>query len=92
MTTIPEGAVIITPNEMYREMQNIGKSVERLANMIDPALAELRADVVEARAQSAALDTRVRVLENWRWFVLGVAGVFAPAGGFLLSYLFGGGS
>ena len=92
MTTLPEGAVIITPNEMYREMQAIAKNVDRLATILDPSLAEIRVDLVEVKTQVSSQDGRLRTLENWRWFVLGVAAVFGPAGGFLLSYIFGGGS
>lgn len=90
--SLPDGAVIITPNEMYREMQAIAKNVDRLATILDPSLAEIRVDVVELKAKAESQDGRLRTLENWRWFVLGVAGVFAPAGGFLLSYVFGKGA
>ena len=97
--SLPEGAVIITPNEMYREMQAIAKNVDRLATILDPSLAQLRVDLIETGqrivvvdTKAAALDNRVRVLENWRWMVLGIATVIAPAGGFLLTYLFGRGA
>lgn len=98
---IPVGSVIITPAEMYREMQDIGRKVDRLTLVIDPALDTLRTAVTETRAhmevmvaerrtEDAKLDGRVRALENWRWFVLGIAVVFGPVGGYALSVLLGG--
>lgn len=98
---IPGGSVIITPTKMYEEMQEIGRKVDRLTTVIDPSLDTLRTAVTETRAhmevmvaerrtEDAKLDGRVRALENWRWFVLGVAVVFGPVGGYALSVVLGG--
>lgn len=90
MSVIPDGSAIITPNEMYKEMQGIAKNVDRLATILDPSLAQLRADVVEIRTAAAAQESRVRALENWRWFVLGVAALVSPVAGLVLARLYGG--
>jgi len=37
-SAIPQGSVLITPNEMYREIQAIGKKVDHLSTVVDPAL------------------------------------------------------
>lgn len=102
MTGLPDGSVVITPNEMYREMQEIAKKVDHVATILDPAVAQIRVELTESKERVAALaserelvtnalDSRVRALENWRWFVLGVAAVFGPAGGYILTSLIGGG-
>jgi hypothetical protein len=101
MVDLPPGSVIITPNQMYAEMQDIGRKVDHLADIVDPAIAQLRTDITEVekhvavitaerKAAVEALDRRIRGLENWRWFVLGIAAVFGPAGGYALTVLFGG--
>ena len=92
---LPAGSVIITPTKMYEEMQDIGKKVDHLASVIDPAIHNIREDIREGKedrammkADNKILEVRIRALENWRWFVLGVAALVAPAGGFVLSILF----
>jgi len=35
--------------------------------------------VAERRADIVALDGRIRVLENWRWFIFGIAAIVSPA-------------
>jgi tetrahydromethanopterin S-methyltransferase subunit B len=76
---LPEGSVVITPNEMYREMQDIGRKVDHLTAAIDPSLATLQANAAANRERIAELAGQVRALENWRWFVLGIAAIAAPA-------------
>ena len=76
---LPEGAVIITPNEMYREMQDIGRKVDHLTAVIDPSLMHLQTIGAENKANIQALNSRLVTLEHWRWFVLGVAAIAAAA-------------
>lgn len=96
----PPGSVIVTPTKMYEELQAVGKKVDHLAAILDPSLAQIRAEVSENKERIAvitaerkgdvgALDRRVRALENWRWFVLGVAAALGTAGGYGLSAVFG---
>lgn len=92
MTNLPDGSVIITPNEVYREMQEIARKVDNLATIVDPALQQLRVDVTATQTSAQALSLRVAALENWRWFVLGIAAVGGPFGGVVLARLFGGGN
>lgn len=96
MTNLPDGSVIITPNEVYREMQDISRKVDNLAAIVDPALTQLRADVAETQSAVQANSVRIGALENWRWFVVGAAGVVAAVAGstsgFVLVRLFGGGN
>jgi hypothetical protein len=87
---LPEGAVIITPNEMYREMQDIGRKVDHITAVIDPALATMQEGVAANRERIAQLDGRVRALENWRWFVLGIAALGAPAVAAVVSVILSG--
>jgi hypothetical protein len=77
--TLPEGAVIITPNEMYREMQDIGRKVDHLTTVMDPTLQQIQEHVAQNRERIGELHGQVRALENWRWFVLGIAAIAAPA-------------
>jgi tetrahydromethanopterin S-methyltransferase subunit B len=76
---LPEGAVIITPNEMYREMQDIGRKVDHLTSVIDPSLVQIQDYAATNRERIGELAGQVRALENWRWFVLGIAAIAAPA-------------
>lgn len=88
MTSLPEGSVIITPNEMYKEMQEIGRKVDHLTSVVDPSLLHIQAAIAdnknsiavikaEREVAVAGLDLRITALEHWRWFVLGVAAIVA---------------
>jgi phage shock protein A len=92
---IPEGSVIITPGQMYSEMQQMRSAVEKLANTVDPALANVRRDLADLVAREATdvrdLTTlvqtalsRVTVLETkllaaWAVIVLLVAAIGSVA-------------
>lgn len=58
---IPDGSVVITPAQMYAEIQETRKSVDRLVTTVDPALSDLRADV--ARGQMS-IDTLFSARNN----------------------------
>lgn len=84
---LPAGSAVITPNQMYAELHEVGRKVEKLTNVIDPALAELRKDLDDTDKRASLLEARVRAIEHWRFFVLGVScvvGVIAGYGGSLL--------
>ena len=87
---LPEGAVIITPNEMYREMQDIGRKVDHLTAVIDPSLIQIQQSIAGNREAIGELRGQVRALENWRWFVLGIAAIAAPAAATFVSLLING--
>lgn len=98
---ITAGSAVITPNQMYAEMQTIGQKVDHLASVVDPAMSMMRDDILDIKKDLAvgtaeclndakAMDIRVRTLEHWRWFILGIAAVVGPAGGYVLARLFGG--
>lgn len=74
---LPPGSVVITPNQMFDEMRAIHDEVRNLAGKVDPALAEMRGDIGELKSDRKALELRIRALENWRWFVLGISSVAA---------------
>jgi hypothetical protein len=86
---LPEGAVIITPNEMYREMQDIGRKVDHITSVIDPTLTTVQDGIAANRERIATLEGQVSTLQNWRWFVLGIAAIGAPAIAALVSLLLG---
>jgi hypothetical protein len=86
---LPEGSVIITPNEMYREMQDIGRKVDHISAVIDPTLTAVQEGQASNRERIAKLEGQVAALQNWRWFVLGIAAIGAPAVAALVSLLLG---
>lgn len=45
VSEIPHGSVVITPSQMYDLMQSTRDEVKHLTAIVDPALAEIRADV-----------------------------------------------
>lgn len=89
---IPDGSVVITPRQMYDELQMTRKAVERLTNTVDPALTDLRADVgrVETRIDSvedrqdkhgnrlSVLETKLRVLAGVLGTAIAAAAVVVP--------------
>jgi len=58
MHAVPEGAVIITPAQMYNEIQETRRSVDRLTSTIDPAMLDMRHDLADFGARLTALDVR----------------------------------
>ncbi|MGH9252320.1 MAG: hypothetical protein ACRD0W_22805 [Acidimicrobiales bacterium] len=97
--SVPGGSAVITPTEMYREIQTIGRKVDHLSSVVDPAMTTLREDIAELKVSLAvgtqeclsdtkAMDNRVRSLEHWRWFVLGIAAIIGPLTGAVLAYVF----
>lgn len=79
---VPEGSVVITPREMYAEIEGTRKAVERLVATIDPTLAEIRGDVAAVKQTTDTLTTtqnsngtRITTLEVYlkaAWAVLGL--------------------
>ena len=88
-TDIPHGSVVITPYQMYEEMRGVRDEVKHLASILDPALAEVRADVRENKAELKAHDTRLRHVEQRLWFAAGAAAAVGGVGGWLASVITG---
>lgn len=61
---IPDGSVVITPRQMYDELQATRKAVEKLTNTVDPALTDLRDDVGKLDVRVGQVDTRVDDVER----------------------------
>src|SRR5690348_15447382 len=101
---IPDGSVVITPRQMYDQIgelaqavRGVSEDVRAVKSAVDPAIAEVRSDIVEVKSRTAAaegeqtrLATRVTILETkirvaWALFgaVLIALGVVA---GFLSHY------
>ena len=72
---MPAGSVVITPSQMYAEIRVMGGKVDHLASVIDPALTNIREDIIAiqakahedaatARALAETLDLRVQGLTS----------------------------
>lgn len=89
---IPDGSVVITPAQMYTEIRETRSAVDRLTNTIDPALSEVRRDLVDLVQRVAASEVtsvkntnRITVLETkltaaWAVLALLIAAIGAVAG------------
>lgn len=78
--TVPDGAVIITPQAQYQELVELRRSVDKLTTVVDPALNDLR-------AKSNDHEDRIRSLERRVWQALGACVVLSPGVGLLTNYL-----
>lgn len=61
---VPEGSVIITPTQMYEEIQLMRRDVQTLTALVDPAMSDVRAEV-------KALKAEIESLKNWRAAIAG---------------------
>lgn len=84
MNDIPHGSVVITPSDMYRKLEGVEASVNRLMSVMDPAIERLREETTEvkldvernrskAESEHEKLESRINVLEAWRWMLVGIA-------------------
>jgi len=78
--TVPDGAVIITPQAQYQELVELRRSVDKLTTVVDPALTELRGHVQDH-------EGRIRALEKRVWQALGACVVLSPGVGMLTNIL-----
>lgn len=76
---IPQGSVIITPSDMYKEMQDIGKKVDHLTAVVDPAFAQVRTDVAYNRSEIEKHEIRLNKTENQLSWIKGIGSVLALA-------------
>jgi hypothetical protein len=63
-TQIPEGSVIITPVEVYREMQNMSHAIQGISTKLDVALTDNNRRVETLEKDSAAQDQQLRRLND----------------------------
>ena len=76
---IPDGSVVITPNQQYAELRALTDAVKYLTGKVDPALVDLRKDVDEVRAdlRTHVTETRAEIsaLQKWRYVLSGAFGL-----------------
>lgn len=71
---IPDGSVIVTPTQMYSEIQAANSKIDHLTAILDPAVQDMRHDIADH-------ESRIRTLEQWRWKAAGVAATVLALGG-----------
>lgn len=84
---IPDGSVIITPNEMFRELRDTHDEVKALGPRIDALTQNVTQRVDEVERQVSRNAGRLDALEKWRWTLMGAAGVVGAVGGVAVDYL-----
>lgn len=73
-TPIPDGSVIITPTEVYREMLATHQTVQQMSGKLDTVL-----------NSNGDHETRIRSLERRFWIGLGVAITVSPVASALVA-------
>lgn len=68
---VPDGSVVITPAQQYAELRALTEAVRDLSGKVDPALADLRSDVDENKADIKELRTELSALQKWRYGISG---------------------
>ncbi|HEV2784703.1 MAG TPA: hypothetical protein VGX25_35410 [Actinophytocola sp.] len=79
MVEVPPGSVVITPTELYKEMQGIDSKVD-----------DIRADLKAVLPMVPDHETRIRALEKRMWVMAGAATVLGGGLGKLISVWTGG--
>ena len=77
---IPDGSVVVTPTDMYREIRDMHDELRALNSSINPALQEIRGDVEDH-------ETRIRTLEKFSWKQIGASSVLATVVSGAVAYL-----
>lgn len=84
---IPDGSVIITPTEMYREQQATHQAVRDVSGKLDSALSDHARRMDGTDKDIADHETRIRGLEKWRWGAGGVVAVVSVGASGLIGYV-----
>lgn len=84
---IPEGAVVITPIEMYREQREMNGTLRDVVNKLDGMAVKLdhyrddqaaRMDAIDGKdGEIEQLKRRVGSLERWRWISTGAVAMLS---------------
>lgn len=61
--------------------------VVRTLGRIEGKLDSLRETILRLRGDHEAVEVRVRLLENWRWYVLGIAMAVATVSSVVVAYI-----
>lgn len=87
---IPDGSVVITPMQQYEQQQKMNETLRDVSNKLDSVSGKLdhyqddqakRMDAIDGKDGAVAkLDSRVTILERWRWKSAGVAAAVSAAG------------
>ena len=98
MTELPEGAIIVTPTDMYRQLQELAKDVHHITTLLDPSLANLHKEIAEAKSITKTLDIemnkkvddhekRIRITERLIWKAAGATGLVSVLIGFAIAWM-----
>lgn len=82
-TPIPDGSVIITPTEVYRELRATHDAVRDVGAKLDGIAEDIRdhSEVIDDH------ETRIRALESKVWLASGAVGLVAAAAGIVVPLL-----
>jgi hypothetical protein len=85
--TIPEGSVVITPTEMYREMVDTHRAVQNISTKLDGALSDNSRRLDGIDKDLVDHETRLRGLERRVWMAVGVSTAVSGGAAALISQL-----
>ena len=86
-TTIPEGSVVITPMEMYREMVDTHRAVQSISTKLDTALSDNSRRLDSVDKDLTDHETRLRSLERRVWMAVGVSTAVSGGAAALISQI-----
>lgn len=87
MEQFPDGSVIITPNEMFRELRDTHDEVKALGSQIGALTQNVSHRVDELERAVARNQGRLEALERWRWMLAGAATAAGAVGAAAVDYL-----
>lgn len=87
MDQIPDGSVIITPNEIFRELRDTHDEVKSLGAQVSALTTNVSTRVDALERDSKEFDGRLAVLEQFRWKLLGAAVIVSGAASYGASLL-----
>lgn len=84
---IPDGSVIITPNEIFRELRDTHDEVKSLGAQMQSLTQNVSGRVDRLEAQAKEYDARLDALERWKWKIAGGALVMGAGASWAADYL-----
>lgn len=85
--SIPDGSVIITPNEIFRELRDTHDEVKSLGAQMQSLTQNVSGRVDRLETLVKDQDVRLDSLERWRWTLMGGAAVVGAVGGVAVDFL-----